>query len=440
MRTNYKRHLGIFCMMATIWAWAFFNTATQASAKTVDELNAQIDDYEDRIRQIEREIEEQRKLIETTSARAGEIQSQINSLNATKRKLQSDISRTQNVIDKSELEIEKIDIEVADKEQQIETSQLGLAESMRVLHQYGDVHLVELMLNSENISDFFMKVSQVDRFKEALIDNKYELLDLNRELEQKRREEERTKEELEKEKLVLAGQHESVASTQSAQSSLLAATKGEQAQYEAVLAEKQRQRQEFESTIRDIESQIKIMIDPESFPDAGNGVLSWPLERIVVTQQFGGSEFAAQNPGIYGRPYHPGTDFGTAIGSKVMSVSGGTVRGSGNTDAYPGCYAWGKWILVDHDNGLSSLYAHLSSVLVSPGQRVEGGEVIALSGNTGVSTGPHLHLTLYASQGVKIGKYGTYKPGGAGCAATDATGPFADLDAYLDPMSYLPSL
>jgi murein DD-endopeptidase MepM/ murein hydrolase activator NlpD len=376
----------------------------------------------------------------TTSAKAGEIQAQINSLNATKKKLQGDISRTQNVIKQSELNIKKIDIEVADKEEQIITSQKGLAASMRSLNRYSEIPLIEMMLDSDSISDFLMQVAQVQEFKEALIDKKYALLNLNRELEQKKKEEERTKEELEKEKLLLAGQHDTVASTQNAQSSLLAATKGEQAKYEEILREKERQHEEFEALVRDIESKIKIMIDPESFPDAGNGVLVWPLDRIVVTQQFGGSDFAAQNPGIYGRPYHPGTDFGTPIGSKVKSVSGGTVRGFGNTDAYPGCYAWGRWILVDHDNGLSSLYAHLSSILVSEGQRVEAGEVIALSGNSGVSTGPHLHLTIYASQGVKLGKYGTYKPGGAGCAATDATGPFADLDAYLDPMTYLPSL
>lgn len=411
-----------------------------SSAETVEELNEQIDDYADKIKQIEREIEEQRKLINSTSAKAGEIQSQINALNATKKKLQGDISRTQNVIKQSDLNIRKIDLEVASKEEQIVTSQKGLAASMRSLNRFSDVPLIEMMLDADSISDFMMQVAQVQTFKEALIDKKYELLNLNRELEQKRQEEERAKAASEKEKLILAGQQQTIVSTQNEQSSLLAVTKGEQARYEAVLKEKERQHEEFEALVRDIESKIQIMIDPASFPEASKGVLVWPLANIIITQQFGGTDFAAQNPGIYGRPYHPGTDFGVPVGTKVMSVSGGTVRGSGNTDAYPGCYAWGKWLLVDHDNGLSSMYAHLSSVLVSNGQRVEAGEVIALSGNTGVSTGPHLHLTIYASQGVKIGKYGTYKPGGAGCAATDASGPFADLSAYLDPMTYLPSL
>ncbi|MEN9921044.1 MAG: hypothetical protein RLZZ517_22 [Candidatus Parcubacteria bacterium] len=409
-------------------------------AETVDQLNDQIDEYQAKIKQIDAEIEEQRKLIQTTSAKAGEIQSQINTLTATRNKLQKDISRTQNVIKKSELTIEKLGIEITDKQRKIVELQEGLAQSMRNLEKNSDSNIFELAFKTGSMSNFFEQVFEIQRFKEKLIDKKYELLNISRELNVQKTDEEKTKEELEKEKQILAGQHDTVLSTEKTKSGLLAATKGEQAKYEQLLAQKQAQKQQFESLVKDIESKIQILIDPSSYPSAKRGVLSWPLANIIVTQQFGGSEFAKQNPGIYGRAYHPGTDFGTPIGTKVMSVSSGKVRDFGNTDAYPGCYAWGRWILVDHDNGLSSLYAHLSSILVERGQTVSAGEVIALSGNSGVSTGPHLHLTIYASQGVKVGKYGTYKPGGAGCAATDASGPFADLDAYLDPMSYLPSL
>lgn len=423
----------LFCM-------TFIFSAPTIFAESIEELNEKIDSYEERIKAIDREIEEQRKLIQTTSAKAGEIQTQINSLNATRNKLKKDISRTQDVIKKSELTIEKLGIEITDKQRKVLELQEGLAESMRNLEKNSDSTIFEIAFNTKSMSDFFVQIVEVQKFKEKLIDKKYELLNINRELSEKKTSEEKTKEELEKEQKILAGQHETVLSTEKAKSNLLSATKSEQSKYEQLLKEKEAQRKQFETLVRDIESQIKIMIDPASYPNAKRGILVWPLDSIVVTQQFGGSEFAKNNPGIYGRAYHPGTDFGTPIGSKVKSVSSGTVRDFGNTDAYPGCYAWGKWILVDHENGLSSLYAHLSSILVDRGQKVGAGEVIALSGNTGISTGPHLHLTIYASQGVKTGKYGTYKPGGAGCAATDATGPFADLDAYLDPMTYLPSL
>lgn len=409
-------------------------------AQTVDELNSQIDSYADSIKKIDKEIEEQRKMIQNTSVKAGEIQSQIKALNQTKLKLQNDITRTQDVIKKSELTIQKIDIEMTDKQKKIQTLQHGLSESLNDLNQHSNISLIEIALDSQSLSDFLSQVVEIRKFKEILIDRKYELLDLNRELSSQKDDELKTKQDLEKEQNVLAGQKQTIVTTQNSKNNLLSTTKGEQKKYEQLLKEKESQKQQFETLVRDIESKIKILIDPASYPTAQKSVLSWPLDSIIVTQQFGGSDFAKSNPGIYGRPYHPGTDFGVPIGTKVKAVAPGTVRSQGNTDAYPGCYAWGRWILIDHPNGLSSLYAHLSSSLVTNGQSVVNGEVIALSGDTGYVTGPHLHLTVYASQGVKVGKYGTYKPGGAGCAATDASGPFADLDAYLDPMSYLPSL
>lgn len=435
MKSNFKKttyKIGVLLLC--------FFISTSVHAESVEELNKQIDSYEERIKAIDKEIEEQKKLIQTTSAKAGEIQSQINTLNATKNKLTKDIKRTQDVIKKSELTIEKLGIEISDKQKKINELQNGLAQSIRNLEKSSDITLIDIVFNTETISDFFSQIVDIQKFKEAIINKKYELLETNRELSAQKSSEEKTKEELEKEKKILAGQHDTVLSTEKTKSGLLATTKGEQAKYEQILREKEEQKKQFDALVRDIESKIKILIDPGSYPSAKRGILSWPLDNIIITQNFGGSDFAKNNPGIYGRPYHPGTDFGTPVGTKVKSVSSGKIRDFGNTDAYPGCYAWGKWILVDHDNGLSSLYAHLSSILVDRGQTVSAGEVIALSGNTGVSTGPHLHLTLYASQGVKTGKYGVYKPGGTGCAATDATGPFADLNAYLDPMSYLPSL
>lgn len=433
---NYSFIFFLFC----IFSFSFFSPVLSTQAETVDDLNKQIDSYADRIKAIDKEIEEQRKLILTTAGKATEIQAQINSLNATRNKLSKDITRTQTVIKQSELTIQKLDIEISDKQTKVDHVQEGLAETMRELDKQSDVSLFEFVFHSESISEFLSYVLELQKFKEILIDKKHELLNTNRELSDKKSTEQKTKEEFEKEKLILASQQETILTTQKEKNNLLAVTKGQQSTYEQTLKQKQAEQAQFEALVRDIESKIKILIDPKSYPAAAKSVLSWPLDSITITQQFGGSDFAKNNPGIYGRAYHPGTDFGAPIGTKIKSVQSGTVRDMGNTDAYPGCRAWGKWILIDHDNGLSSLYAHLSSIVVSKGQKVAQGEVIALSGNTGVTTGPHLHLTVYASQGVKVGKYGVYKPGGAGCAATDATGPFADLNAYLDPMSYLPSL
>lgn len=83
------------------------------------------------------------------------------------------------------------------------------------------------------------------------------------------------------------------------------------------------------------------------------------------------------------------------------------------------------------------MFAHLSRIGVQPGQKVTTGEVVGYVGNTGYSTGPHLHYTLYVSDGVQVKRFNEFKSV-TSCGA--ALSPFAGIEAYLDPMDYLPAL
>ena len=177
---------------------------------------------------------------------------------------------------------------------------------------------------------------------------------------------------------------------------------------------------------------MQIAKDPSSSPDTGSKFLDTPLDSIKVTQNFGDTEFAKS--GAYKGKGHNGVDFRASPGTSVRSVLSGTITSTGNTDAVSGCYSYGKWFLVKHNNGLSSLYAHLSHISVSSGDQVLTGQVIGYSGNTGYSTGPHLHLGLFVTQGVRVVRFGDIKVE-TNCA--DATIPFATHEAYLDPLSYL---
>lgn len=85
---------------------------------------------------------------------------------------------------------------------------------------------------------------------------------------------------------------------------------------------------------------------------------------------------------------HQGVDWATPTGTAVMASSGGTVTRAGWASGY------GYVVYIQHEGGRETRYGHLSRVLVSVGERVEQGEKIALSGNTGRSTGPHLHFEL----------------------------------------------
>jgi len=86
--------------------------------------------------------------------------------------------------------------------------------------------------------------------------------------------------------------------------------------------------------------------------------------------------------------YHYGIDVGINVGDTIVSAFDGVVRIAKYSKSY------GYTVVVRHYNGLETLYAHLSKLLVHPNQEVKSGEIIALGGNTGHSTGPHLHLEV----------------------------------------------
>ena len=220
-----------------------------------------------------------------------------------------------------------------------------------------------------------------------------------------------------------------LAQNRKAKNALLSATKSKETEYRKILAEKVAKRDAFERELLQFESELRFAIDPSKLPPAVSGVLKWPLDSIRITQKFGDTAFAKS--GAYNGRGHNGVDFGASIGTRVKSALSGVVKGTGNTDAVCPGASYGKWVLVEHANGLSTLYAHFSLIKVSSGQTVGTGELLGYSGDTGYSTGPHLHLTVYATQGVRI-----MDRKSAVCKGT-YTMPIADLKAYLNPLSYL---
>ncbi|MDQ1282165.1 MAG: hypothetical protein QG630_516, partial [Patescibacteria group bacterium] len=95
-----------------------------------------------------------------------------------------------------------------------------------------------------------------------------------------------------------------------------------------------------------------------------------------------------RSQGLHG-PYRTGVDFGCRVGTSVVAAAGGVVIRSASS-GYNGGY--GKVVIISHPNGTQSIYAHLSQINVSVGDRVTQGQIIGATGNTGRSTGPHLHF------------------------------------------------
>lgn len=111
------------------------------------------------------------------------------------------------------------------------------------------------------------------------------------------------------------------------------------------------------------------------------GKASAPVAGAVITTAY-------KQPGAWAAGFHTGVDFAVPTGTSVKSVTAGTVVSAGWQGAY------GNAVVIRHDDGLYSLYAHLSRASVTAGQKTSGGQEIGLSGSTGNSTGPHVHFEI----------------------------------------------
>ncbi len=109
-----------------------------------------------------------------------------------------------------------------------------------------------------------------------------------------------------------------------------------------------------------------------------------PVNRGYLTSSFG----VRPDPFTRKRRMHHGQDFGVLTGTPVFATADGIVKSrKGNT-------GYGKTIILNHDYGIKTIYAHLSRYVIKPGDEVKRGDLIAYSGNTGRSTGPHLHYEV----------------------------------------------
>ncbi|WP_295819712.1 murein hydrolase activator EnvC [uncultured Veillonella sp.] len=118
----------------------------------------------------------------------------------------------------------------------------------------------------------------------------------------------------------------------------------------------------------------------------GSGQLGWPVSGEIT------SPYGYRTHPIWGTTiYHSGIDIGVDEGTPVHAADGGTVVWSGWMGGY------GYAVVIDHGNGMSTLYGHNSELAVSEGQDVSKGQVIAYAGSTGNSTGPHVHFEVRIS-------------------------------------------
>lgn len=431
---THKKHFFLsLCLILFLSLFAFLVPKYNLRASTTEELQNKIDDIKSQRAQIEAEIAKYQTEIQKTGTEAKTLQSAISTLDAQRNKLTADLSLTENQINTASLTIEKLNLNIADKEDKIAKNTASLGDALETIQEEEQNSVLENILSYGSVSEVWDELEKLQTFQKSVKDNITETKSLEAELVSNKNDKENQKNQLVDLKSTLNDKQKIVDQNKKDKANLLTATKNKEADYQKILVEKKALSAQFEAEQLQFESQLKLAIDPNSIPSASTGILSWPLDSVFITQYFGNTEFSKTTTAYNGQG-HNGIDLRASVGTPVKAALSGTIEGTGDTDTVCAGASYGKWVLITHGNGLSTLYAHFSLIKVVPGQKVSTGDIIGYSGNTGFTTGPHLHLTVYASQGVKI-----MQRKSAVCQGT-YTMPLADIQAYLNPLLYLPPL
>jgi murein DD-endopeptidase MepM/ murein hydrolase activator NlpD len=397
-----------------------------AHAQTGGDVQSQIDSNTAQITQLKDEIAKLQKQLDATSKQKLTLQNAVGALDLNIKKITTQVSLTNTQITQKDREINRLSGGIATTTTTIGTARLEIADTLRGLNQ-NDAEPFSLQLfTGGTLSDFFNDVVALGTLRDDLQNRVEDLSDLKNTLVESKNTAQTARAQLAALQAQLAQQKQSLAIARQSQNDLLTQTKNQESSYQSLLAQKKAEEAAFEAELVRLAKSLGTA-DTTSAPSPLRGILHWPLDSVVITQYFGNTQFAQS--GAYNGNGHNGIDFRAPIGTPVRSVLSGTVQ-EVNQGAVKNCQ-YGKWVLVRHDNGLTSLYAHLSSIAVTKGARVSTGSVVGYSGDTGYATGPHLHLTLYVSSAVSFKTY-TCNSG------KTAYIPISPLNAYLNPLSYLP--
>jgi len=409
-------------------ALAWSSGTAVLSQSRYEELQQRVTDRSSQIEEIEKEIEKLSGELTKTSQESKTLKNALYTVDLSRKKIGANILLAEARVGESESSIQTIAGEIIETQEKIKREREQVAGLLRLMDDAGSQSFIELFVLSDNISAVLRELGEIESVHARIQNEILTLRTASDHLAAKKDEHERERRKLLGYREDLVDQKVVLDNERKEKDTLLSATQNKESEFKKMLADANARKAQMEKELEEFAAELKQKIDPGSIPSPGTKLFSPPLDKIRITQRFGRTVDSAR---LYASGTHNGLDYGADRGTKLYAVADGVVTAVGNTDDVPGCYSYGKWILLKHPYGLSTMYAHLDIIKVAAGQEVKRGETIGLSGKTGYATGPHLHLTVFATQGVQIRKYDHSKF----CKA--ATIPIAPINAYLDPEAYM---
>ena len=361
-------------------------------------------------------IPAQASSISETQKKGEELQSQKDSAEAEKAALTKQLNGLIDEMDKTTEDINTKQEEIDAKETELIQAQIdennqyeSMKKRIKYMYENGNTQFIEVLLESKSIGEFLnnaeyiaqisdydrqmlkefqQTVQDVDDQKTALETEKAELETLQTQLQDKQNE----VSTLISEKADLIGDLETAIGENAAKLQALQEEAARQARVQQEAAAAASGNNSSGSSGGGSSSGGSSSGGGSSSPVApitpsGSGRLSNPCPSAYISSEFGGRT----SPGGIGSTNHKGRDYAAGTGSPIYASASGTVT----TVSYN--VARGNYVVINHGNGLSTLYQHCSATYVSAGQSVSAGQNIAAVGTTGYSTGPHLHFEVWVN-------------------------------------------
>lgn len=357
------------------------SAATQARAVTQSEIDAlKKEQQESQAKQAA--LKDQLSDIKEDQAAAQQkrkiLTQQLDAINAEITNINAQISYYDEEI--AQKEVERKEAEAREAEQYD-----LFCQRVRMMEEQGTVSYWSILFNAESFSDLLDRIADVDavmaydnEVMDQLIATREELERVQGELESARAEEQAAKEQQEAKK---AEQQARVAEAQK----LLDQINADVAEVNRQLDEESAAASEIQAEIARKQKQLEEERKQNNIVISSESGYLWPLPGYYRLS----SLFGYRIHPITGVAHsHTGIDIPAAGGTSILAAKSGQVV----TSAYH--YSYGNYVVIDHGNGNSTLYAHMSSRAVSEGQMVSQGQVIGYVGTTGSSTGNHLHFEV----------------------------------------------
>lgn len=341
------------------------------------------DDLTDRLDSVHQQMAEQEQ-------KKNEAETTITNVSATLERIQKELEAAQAELDRIEKEQKETEKKIAENEQKLKEAQARLAKREEVLRKRirdiyinGKLSYLDVVLGAKDFNDFATRVQLLRR----IINSDMELIKAVKEeraqIEARKAELERDHQHILELKKEAEKQKAAVEEKKAEQQAVLYKAQNDKAVAEAAYQELQAASNEIAEMLRAREAARTSSSTPTQAV-SGTGQFMWPTDGGIITSPFG----YRMHPIFHRMIGHTGIDIGVDYGTNVYAADSGVVTNAGWISGY------GYAVIIDHGNGYATLYAHNEELTVSEGQSVSRGQVIAHSGSTGNSTGPHIHFEI----------------------------------------------